>query len=72
MATDKEVEYHRSLLSPDYLDNLVPLTRSEKLRKRSRQRNSPPSYSGTRMRSRQDKVSGPSAVNLRQISRLDS
>ena len=35
MATDKEVEYHRSLLSPDYLDNLVPLTRSEKLRKQA-------------------------------------
>jgi hypothetical protein len=35
MAVEKEVEYHRSFLSPDYMDSVVPLTRSERLRKQA-------------------------------------
>ena len=35
MASDREIEYHRSSLSPDYMDNLVPLARSEKIRKQA-------------------------------------
>src|SRR5262245_57977945 len=35
MAVEKEIEYHRSLLSPNYMENLVPLTRPERLRKQA-------------------------------------
>ena len=33
MPSEKVVAYHRSFLSPDYLDNLVPPTASQRLKK---------------------------------------
>ena len=35
MASEAEVAYHRSFLSPDYLDNISPPNGAQKLRKRA-------------------------------------